>query len=271
MEASPSIQIHPALEQEIRETTVPATGCVSGYLCPPKAENPDRAYPPDSNGGDADQRAAVGWIAYVHQGRRVAKLIAEPYPPGFPGEIAVENAERMEETLLRYLLDGAGRKIAHQVVETFCQEAKTCKKVAERGLHTVRPKDLRSLMESVRSAGMPTGAAATMMRDLTRGDLHIGLHMDQQDMREWSRSASVKQAKAALQAARHQGMDQYGICNLAQAMGYHPQELGEDTPRAEQGDVERLLRRALSIGIPEEAALSMAASLDWKRGQKWRC
>ena len=282
MEVSHMIQLFPKVEREIRDTTVPATGCVSGFRygadivegTPPAAFLERYGMNEDSTPVTADQKGdeiysgALAWMAFVHEDRRIAKLITEPYPTGFPGQVATENAERTAETLIRYLIKGEGTDIPREIAENFCQAAKANKKVAESGLHTVRPRDLEALMESAKRDGMPRGATATMTRKLTHDDLHVSRYICQQGNYEWTRSASVQQAKSVLSAARNQGMDQHGICNMARAMGYNPWELEEETPDTDPETVERIFRQAISIGIPEETALGMVRSLDWKRGRE---
>ena len=194
----------------------------------------------------------IPYTSFIYDGVKYIKALHEPYPQGFPQPLAYEHATNAFKTLSK-------QESAWDTTIIFipwCSTlAKTVLTAADLELHDLPPNALASLIKKASfSLGLPKGATVRIVQALVKGHTNVGDLLFQDPSGKWRRTVIRKKALAIIDTARDQGMDDYALVALANAMGYSPDHLHIVNPLPDDPDIaDRVQNLAYEAGFPEEA------------------
>lgn len=192
------------------------------------------------------------YLAFQHRGTRYIQGIGEPYPQGYPAELAQRHMQRVLEEL-----DHPDPILQAQAENT----AVLTHQLAEYGLHSVTPQGMRQLIARAQEARMSMGAIYDLIESATGYDGELA-EMLVRTGGTTRRPASRKQAKAVLQAARQAGLDEHQLADIAGAMRqYDLPKAGIWLPKVSHRNAQRVIQAATEAEFPQRALLPMHESM----------
>lgn len=212
-------------------------------------------------------------MTFVYHKTIYLKTINEPYPKDFPQSLAQDYADAAADTILP-AFDPESEEITlhHQsrpstIVETMHNLARlrtmveTMQNAARLGMHTITPEDLKGIIRKAKAANLPRGAQTTIIQALTECDEDLADTVLQDPPGTWRKRVTKKQALKVLQAARQQDVDPYTLGELADAMGYQPEELGVDIPGLNTQQFDTIVEAVAKAGLPQSTAIRVLEAL----------
>ena len=244
-QVSPSLKDLPELEQELRNTLLPAMGCISGFLYSTQANSPQ------DGTQDGTQTGAIGWTAFIHKGQRVLKTLTDPYPKGFSQRDAMIQGDQIADNLRTTIMNN--EEMPTDVIMSFQLMIQSARAATEKGLHTVTREDLQKIMDTADQEGLPKGAQAAMIRGMTEED-PLAAEFVCHGHREFQHTASLSQAQAVVKAAQELGLDSFATHELAKAMGHPPADASVVITPLKVSALEQVFRTAMGLDLPQEVA-----------------
>lgn len=253
---SSSIAAVPELAQVLQRTVTPTAGALIGFhITGPWIR--DMMDLPEGPEGEDEPDLTIMHISLVHQGRKVIKSILDPYPKGYPANLAMAHA-----TLARHILQEAvdsdiDSPAAHED-DTLERMIETLEQAVKTELHDVSRSDIRHVLETAANHGCPPAAQASMLSAATLESHDLAGSLTGDLTGAWRRTARQEQAQAVIDAGRKAGLDNYALDDLAWTMGFHSMELGIPHPNPHPDQIMRVIRAAEEVKIPIRPKQRMA-------------
>ena len=204
----------------------------------------------DSKGGS---ETPVPYMTFVYHRTIYLKTINEPYPKDFPQSLAQDYADAAADTILP-ALDPENEEITLHQQYRLNTMVETMQDAAKLGMHTATPTGLRAIVKTARDIKLPRGAQITVLSALTDFDDDLAATVLQDPAGAWRKRVTKKQALKLLQAARQQDIDPYTMREIADAIGYEPEELGIKIPALNKQQFDVIVEAVARAGLPKSAA-----------------
>ena len=199
--------------------------------------------------GEDEQPTA--YIIYLYQETKHVKTLTEPYPKGFPQELAEHYAAAASQGLTATAFEN---ELLEDDEDAFHieQAVVTMMNAAELGLHDTTQADLRSILQKAKETNIPRGGRASITEAITEYDYELADTVLDDHNGRWRKRATKRQALKVIHTARHQKVDVYTMAELATAMGYEPEELGVTTPPLTNAQSSAILKAVEKAGLPHD-------------------
>ena len=207
---------------------------------------------------DVLEKWVTPFLVFAHNGRKIAKHVTEPYPKGYPRKLAIAHMN-VGMDMITIALDQSentmpGANMAGAMMRDMAR-------AAELSLHDIAAADINALLQKMESIGIPKGARVSALEALFNWDRNVALMFASDDNDSWRRQVNLQGAKRILHAAANEGMDPYGIQDLATALGYRTHELDLPYKRIPLHQLDKLAMEARLSGISEEAIARITGAL----------
>ena len=251
--ANMPVHLSPAATHLWDPATPPSTGSLS-----PAFPQFDVLYPEDAG----QTGPPVPYMTFIHAQAKYVKTINEPYPKGFPQRLAVEYASAAAQAAMAIATDRNPDAEVESPTDLIVDEmVHIMGDTAKLGLHTATPADLKAIVKSAKDAGLPRGARTTLIQALTDYDSNLADTVLQDPTSTWRKRVTRKQALKSLHAARQNRVDVHTLAELANAMGYDPNELGLHVPNLTKPQFAAIVEAVENAGLPQTAATRIIGAL----------
>ena len=198
------------------------------------------------------------FLVFAHNGRKIAKHVTEPYPKGYPSKLAIAHMN-VGMDMITVALDQSettmpGANMAGAMMRDMARAAGL-------GLHDIAAADINALVQKMESMGIPKGARVTALKALFDWDTDVALMFATDDNDSWRQQVNLQGARRILHTAANEGMDPYGIQDLATALGYTTEDLDLPDNRLPPQKLDKLAMEARLSGIPEQAIARITGTL----------
>ena len=233
----------PTIIQQAQEILVEPIGFSVGVLT-----DPETIWRP----GTGNVKFFYSHVAYWYEGHRHVHGVTDPHPMNFPRELAIRQTEAARETehpdpeLQQNGDIGAWEKALF----------------ASYGAHSVSQE---AMQEFVRKAGRLMMSKHALYELIgTAVDFHPGLTDALAKMGSMKLPIiSRKKAQNVIRVARQNGLDEFQLARIAEAMEWHnPEALGINEPEYSSRTMRSILQAAEQAGFDEEAVEEMRAWLE---------
>ena len=222
------------------EIPVEPVGFAFGVLIDPEI----RPHPDHPDG----VRMYHSYVAYHHEGKRNVHGLGDPYPPGYPRELAYVQMKRIAEEIRH-----PDPKLQNGAMYT----AFIASNMALAGAHCVTRQGMQDLVAQSRLLQMTDGAITQAVAEaLYHNELILGELMEQGGIPE--PFIAKEQAQAVVDAGRKAGLDAHQLAAICEAMMWDEEELKVHRPVPKTRTARNLLKAAEKAGFDPEAVDQMA-------------
>ena len=222
------------------EIPVEPIGFAFGVLIDPEI----RPHPDFPDG----MRMYHSYVAYHHEGKRNVHGLGDPYPPGYPRELAYVQMKRIAEEIRH-----PDPKIQNKAMYT----AFIASNMAMAGAHCVTQQGMQDLVAQSKLLKMTDGAIIQAVAEaIDHNELILGELMEQGGIPE--PFIAKEKAQAVVDAGRRAGLDAHQLTAICEAMLWDEEELKVHRPVPKTKHARRLLRVAEKAGFDPEAVDQMA-------------
>lgn len=192
------------------------------------------------------------FAVFYHEGGRRCQAMCDPYPAGFPQEVAMRHYISIAEAFSRKPL-GPQEEIVAQAHDRI--------RIAAVGCHTVEPGNIRALMDILRELDLPQSAILPMLCSAADGDNETTRALFNTAELDYP-LVSKEAAQNVIEAGRRNGLDDIQLALLAIAMAWNDyRELGVRPPTPDDQQATMLRQAATMAGFPAECADRMVEHL----------
>ena len=249
---SPQVGLHVegSSHEELKSIAIRERDNAPIYFDEDGEESQDR--PEDLSHALPPSASILPYISFIYEGVKHIKTLFEPYPQGFPKELA----QQYGDLAYRNLLMKSVSWDTTIIFAPWCSRlAQTALMAADLELHDLPPNALKSLIKKASSSlALPRGATVRIAQAIVQGNSNVGDLLCLDPEGKWRRTVTKKQALAIIHTARGQGMDPYALVDIAKAMGYHPTDLNIVDPVTDDPTVASAVNNLTSkYGFPKSA------------------
>ena len=188
------------------------------------------------------------YVAYHHEGKRNVHGLGDPYPPGYPRELAYVQMKRIAEEIQH-----PDPKLQNKAMYT----AFIASNMALAGAHCVTQQGMQDLVAQSRLLQMTDGAITQAVAEaLDHNELILGELMEQGGIPE--PFIAKEKAQAVVDAGRKAGLDAHQLTAICKAMLWDEEELKVHRPVPKTKNARKLLKAAGKAGFDPEAVDQMA-------------
>lgn len=191
------------------------------------------------------------YVAYYHEGVRHVQGLADPFPPGYPRELA---QHRMCEVARN--IDHPDPNLEIPAVQAAVGRAH----LAAVGAHSTSTEALGEFVKAARRNRMSTGAITQILEATAQENPLATESLIRMAGLQYP-PVNEKQARAVIATAKNHGMDQHQLASLAQAMKWPEQALNINTPNLTEPQVQAMLKAASNLGLDPEALQELEDSI----------
>lgn len=198
------------------------------------------------------------YVAFLHDARCHVISIGEPYPPGFPAERVMQHMEAA-----RQHLETAAPHMSELLYLNYEKAIKGAESAAYGNVHCLTPEEINSFFEQVKKMGMPRGIRRLLMDGISNHDPYLADRLlgERDDHHWYDRLCSRRAARQITEAARKAGVDEYALADLAESMGFDPQQLGVRNHPLGRRKMQALRKAAQEANIDEQSWERMAENI----------
>ena len=199
-----------------------------------------------------DQRPCTPYMTFIHMGVKHVKTINEPYPKEFPQQLAISYAQ-MARNVFEHMVFMDEPMTTPVDQHNLLQKIEDMEDAAELGIQDTTPQDFRAIIKTAKDANLPPGARTAIIDAITQNQTGLADTILDDPNGHWRKSARKQQARKVMSAARSQKIDVYTLAEIAEAMGYKPQELGITRPTLSHQQLQAVVDAMEDAGLPHEA------------------
>ena len=216
-------------------------------------KDPDKRYQFGIDAADDDHEDFVDTVMFNYRGLTYTKTISEPFPTGFPAPTAMEIAAQYLSRCHQ-----PDRTPRGADWETHRQTGLDALRLAQLQLHCLHPDDAADFIRNI-SRILPereelvrqimrvaTGREESVENALLHGKLKTAPPINDTG------------AKSIIKEARHAGLGQTGLWELAKLLSVDPGQYGIRRPTLSENEMDQVALAAEKAGIPEHIIIMIA-------------
>ena len=176
-ETSPLISIFPELENRLRNTLLPLTGCITAFeYAEMDPETDPGSYTPNIKFVDEEMnplenpqppyRGPIGWTGYIWHGKRRFKSVTEAYPKDMTPQGAEQHLFHIKKTFADMIPDddtGPPDPMMMPYAEMFF----AMEDAIQHGIHTLNREDIGIIDNVMQDQGLEPEARSRLFREMT--------------------------------------------------------------------------------------------------------
>lgn len=238
---SPSLQKYPDLVERLHETDIQASTPAIGFHHGPETDCSYDEPPPPT-------WSVTAYMGFIHNGRRHFKAVTDPYPKATPKATALEHLA-LSTTALLNQRNNPNSSIPPASLDDIHRQLADMNTITHMALHQVTSKDVATLAQTAKEAGLPTGAVTNMLHRITYDDRLTTILADD-PAEDWRKRISPSQARTLLEAAEDCGIDAHTAHHMILALGQNPYIAGANPPAFDKATINEIEQTALELGFP---------------------
>ena len=187
------------------------------------------------------------FISYVFHGIKYIQCATDPYPEGFPIDLAKEHVQSFKERINAFDPDQAD-------IPRFWEIVNNLEAAIAIGLHDLSHVSLDVIIDDLLTTNdRPNGFMNHILLALTLGNVHAARFLSKWHLRPSNTAPTPKQARLILDAARRAGLDPHQLHSLAKSVNLVPTDAGITLPSLNPEELETLDDIEI-LGVPYENA-----------------
>ena len=258
---SPNLSKSPDLHEQLTENPVQVGNCLVGFASPDRPDVDDHGpIKPEELSPSLLQKIVweqevCHYTAFVHDAQMHVISIGEPYPAGFPAEQVLE-----QMALAQKQLDASADEMSQEAYDKFAAAIVATEHAAEAGLHCLTPQAVNQFLDQARKMHMPRGVQRLLLEGLACYDSLVAERLlgDEADHNWHNRICGRQAGRRIIEAARQAGLDEYLLAEVAQMLGFSPQQLNVRLRPLGRRKMQALQQAARQAGIDSESWERMA-------------
>ena len=174
------------------------------------------------------------FLTYISHGIKYVQCATDPYPKGFPPDLAREHVQSIKDRINSFSDDEAD-------IPRFWEIVNNLETAISVGLHDMDHFSLDLIVDGLRDGfDTPDGLMYHAILALALGNVHAARFLSKWYLRPSNTAPTPHQAVCILDAAKDAGLDPHQLHTLAKSINLDPDQAGITLPRLKQESLQNL-------------------------------